>query len=105
CGAGSQQVRPRKRLKADEASLVVINQLRPIYTRFTLPEPLLPQVKAAMAKGRLKVEELAPKTDTPVSTGYVSFVDNAVNRETGTIALKGEFVNEDRRLWPGQFGD
>ncbi|MBI2677689.1 MAG: efflux RND transporter periplasmic adaptor subunit [Candidatus Koribacter versatilis] len=102
---GSLQVHAGNMVKADEASLVVINQLRPIYTRFTLPEPLLPQVKAAMARGKLKVEALVPKTDTAVSTGYVSFVDNAVNRDTGTIALKGEFVNEDRRLWPGQFVD
>jgi len=102
---GSLQVHAGNMVKADEASLVVINQLRPIYTRFTLPEPLLPQVKAAMAKGKLKVEALVPKTDTAVSTGYVSFVDNAVNRDTGTIALKGEFVNADSRLWPGQFVD
>src|SRR5438270_2749407 len=98
---GSLQVHAGNMVKADEASLVVINQLSPIYARFTLPEPLLPQVKAAMAKGRLKVEALVPKTDTAVSTGYLSFVDNAVNRDTGTIALNGEFVNEDRRLWPG----
>lgn len=102
---GSLQVHVGNMVKADEASLVVINQLRPIYTRFTLPEPLLPQVKTAMAKGKLKVEALVPKTETAVSTGYVSFVDNAVNRDTGTIALKGEFTNEDRRLWPGQFVD
>jgi len=102
---GSLQVHACNMVKADEASLVVINQLRPIYTRFTLPEPLLPEVKAAMAKGKLKVEALVPKTDTAVSTGFVSFVDNAVNRDTGTIALKGEFVNADSRLWPGQFVD
>jgi multidrug efflux system membrane fusion protein len=35
----------------------------------------------------------------------VSFVDNAVNRDTGTIAVKAEFVNSDNRLWPGQFVD
>ena len=102
---GSLQVHAGNVVKADEVSLVVINQVRPIYARFTLPEPLLPQLKAAMAKGRLKVEALVPKTDVPASTGYVSFVDNAVNRDTGTIAVKGEFVNADNRLWPGQFVD
>jgi len=102
---GSLQVHAGNMVKADEATLVVINQLRPIYSRFTLPEAFLPQVKAAMAKGKLRVEATVPKTSTPLSVGYVSFVDNSINRETGAIALKGEFVNEDRRLWPGQFVD
>jgi len=102
---GSLQVHAGNVVKADEASLVVINQLRPIYTRFNLPEQFLPDVKAAMAKGKLKVDAIVPKTTTATSNGYVSFIDNAVNRDTGTIALKAEFVNEDRRLWPGQFVD
>ena len=33
----------------------------------------------------------------------LSFVDNSVDKTTGTIALKGIFQNENRRLWPGQF--
>jgi multidrug efflux system membrane fusion protein len=102
---GSMQVHAGNVVKADEAALVVINQLRPIYARFTLPEQALPEVKQAMSKGRLRVEAVVPHTSTAASTGYISFVDNAVNRETGTIALKGEFVNEDHRLWPGQFVD
>ena len=35
--------------------------------------------------------------------GTLSFIDNAVDQTTGTIKLKGEFANADRRLWPGQF--
>ena len=33
----------------------------------------------------------------------MAFVDNAVDRSTGTIKLKAEFANQERRLWPGQF--
>ena len=102
---GSLQVHAGNVVKANEASLVVINQLRPIYTRFSLPEQFLSDVKQQMAKGKLKVTALVPKTDTPAATGTVSFIDNAVNRDTGTIAMKAEFTNEDRRLWPGQFVD
>jgi multidrug efflux system membrane fusion protein len=35
----------------------------------------------------------------------LSFVDNTVDQTTGTIKLKAEFANTDRRLWPGQFVD
>jgi multidrug efflux system membrane fusion protein len=33
------------------------------------------------------------------------FVDNTVDKATGTIALKAEFGNKDHALWPGQFVD
>lgn len=102
---GSVQIHAGNVVKANEASLVVINQLRPIYARFSLPEQFLPEVKQRIAQGKLKVDAVVPKTDTATSAGTVSFVDNAVNRETGTIAMKAEFRNEDRRLWPGQFVD
>jgi multidrug efflux system membrane fusion protein len=38
-------------------------------------------------------------------SGKLSFIDNMVDSTTGTIKLKGMFVNRDRRLWPGQFVD
>jgi multidrug efflux system membrane fusion protein len=33
----------------------------------------------------------------------ITFVDNAVDTNTGTIRLKGTFANTGRQLWPGQF--
>ena len=33
------------------------------------------------------------------------FVDNSVDRATGTLLLKGEFDNQDARMWPGQYVD
>jgi multidrug efflux system membrane fusion protein len=38
-------------------------------------------------------------------SGQLTFLDNAVDRTTGTIRLKGTFPNRERRLWPGQFVD
>jgi multidrug efflux system membrane fusion protein len=39
----------------------------------------------------------------PSERGVLSFIDNTVDRTTGTILLKGLFQNEQRRLWPGAF--
>jgi membrane fusion protein, multidrug efflux system len=36
-------------------------------------------------------------------TGFVTFIDNTVDRTTGTITLKATFPNADRVLWPGEF--
>ena len=35
--------------------------------------------------------------------GKLSLVDNTVDPATGTVRLKATFINEDRRLYPGQF--
>ena len=56
-----------------------------------------------MTKGALRVEALPPNETGPPSIGHVSFVDNAIDQTTGTIAIRGTFPNDDRRLWPGQF--
>jgi multidrug efflux system membrane fusion protein len=86
----------------DVPILVTINQINPIYVTFTIPEQLLPEVKRYSAKRKLKVLAQMPNDATP-AVGELSFMDNTVDRQTGTIKLKGTFVNTDRRLWPGQF--
>jgi len=83
--------------------LLVIHQVEPIDISFTLPEKELATVRAALAKGALPVSALVPGTEQTPATGELSFIDNAVDTKTGTIRLKGSFVNTDRRLWPGQF--
>jgi multidrug efflux system membrane fusion protein len=38
-----------------------------------------------------------------VEHGRVSFIDNTVDAQTGTIKLKATFDNSDQGLWPGLF--
>jgi multidrug efflux system membrane fusion protein len=89
-------------VKANDAALVSINQIEPIYVTFTIPEQFLGEVKKYMAQRKLAVAAAVPNEPQP-SVGALTFVDNAVDRQTGTIRLKGTFDNKDRRLWPGQF--
>ena len=35
--------------------------------------------------------------------GKLSFVDNATDAVTGTIRMKAQFANPQKRLWPGAF--
>jgi multidrug efflux system membrane fusion protein len=88
----------------DDPALVTINQITPISVSFAIPEQQLYDVKRYMNAG-LRVEAVLPGQDTPSLRGKLTFVDNAVDPTTGTIKLKGEFANADRRLWPGQFVD
>jgi len=88
----------------DPNPLVVINQVSPIYVAFALPEQRLPAVAAARREKPLKVEVYLRDGEKPVE-GILAFIDNQVDPTTGTVELKAEFKNEDRKLWPGQFVD
>ncbi|MBI2989232.1 MAG: efflux RND transporter periplasmic adaptor subunit [Deltaproteobacteria bacterium] len=87
----------------DNTPLVIINQTSPIYVSFSVPEQNLPEIKRRMAAGKLAVEALIPQNADRPDRGELSFVDNTVDRVTGTIKLKGTFANNEKRLWPGQF--
>jgi multidrug efflux system membrane fusion protein len=49
------------------------------------------------------VEAAVTGDQGPPVRGELTFLDNAVDRDTGTIRLKARFANPERRLWPGQF--
>ncbi len=86
----------------NDSTLLVINQVQPIYVTFTVPQQQMPLIKRYMAGGPLTVEATPTGEPRPVP-GVVTFIDNAVDSTTGTIKLKASFPNEERRLWPGQF--
>ena len=100
---GSLLVHPGNVVKANDTSLLVINRVQPIYIDFSVPEQYLPEIKRRMAQGRLEVLALVPDQNQKPAEGVLSFVNNTVDRSTGTILLKGTYPNGDRRLWPGQF--
>lgn len=91
-------------VKANEKpALVIINQVSPINVSFSIPEQELHRVKSYMDSGELGVEAIIPGNEKYPVTGDITFIDNEVDRTTGTIRLKGTFTNKEHRLWPGQF--
>ena len=87
----------------DGTPLLVINQLVPINVTFSVPEQYLADIKQRMAAGTLGVDAIFPSDQARPERGVLAFVDNTVDRTTGTIKLKAEFKNADLRLWPGQY--
>src|SRR5687767_4304295 len=77
----------------DQAPLVTINQVTPIYVAFGLPEPLLADLRRYMARGTLRVEARPTNSDGHIAVGTITFIDNAVDQTTGTIKVKGTFPN------------
>ncbi|HEV2234525.1 MAG TPA: efflux RND transporter periplasmic adaptor subunit [Terriglobia bacterium] len=100
---GSLMVHQGNTVKANDATLVVINQISPLYVDFSVPEQYLSDIKKYLAQGKLGVQAILPHEEDRPELGWISFVDNSVDRTTGTILLKGTFPNAGNRLWPGQF--
>jgi multidrug efflux system membrane fusion protein len=87
----------------DAAALVVINQLAPIQVGFAVPDRYLNDIRAFSAKGALPVRATPQGAQGVEAVGRLTFIDNAVDPQTGTIRLGATFANTDRQLWPGQF--
>jgi multidrug efflux system membrane fusion protein len=100
---GNVAVKVGNIVKANDVPLVTINQIRPIYVSFSVPQQFLPDIKKYERERKLPVQAKVP--NEPADTGVLTFIDNAVDPQTGMIKLKGTFSNGDHRLWPGQFAD
>lgn len=99
---GSLQVHAGNLVKANDTTpLVVINQIRPVYVQFAIPEAQLGALRATGLNG-IPVNA-QPQGSARAASGKLTFVDNAVDPTTGTITLKGTFPNSDSSLWPGQY--
>jgi multidrug efflux system membrane fusion protein len=88
----------------DTNGLLVITQLQPIATLFSLPQDQLPQVMARMKKGAAIVVEAYDRDNTTkLATGKLLTIDNQIDITTGTYKLKAVFDNAKNELFPNQF--
>lgn len=84
-------------------ALLVIERLDPIYADFTISQGNLTAVQEQMRAGALTAEVRLPdSSDLPVP-GALTFVDNAVQSETGQVTLRATIPNPGHRFWPGRF--
>jgi membrane fusion protein, multidrug efflux system len=89
----------------DSTAMVVINQIEPVYVTFSVPEGYLDDVKKSTANKQLQIQATLPGDTTALEQGAPAFIDNSVDKATGTITMKASFPNTDRKLWPGQFAN
>ena len=101
--AGALMINMGNLVKANDTPfLVQLNQIEPIYVTFTVPETRLSEVRQFVEKG-LKVLAFPKGQRSNPAEGMLTFIDNGVDPQTGTVKLKATFQNKDRRLWPGEF--
>jgi membrane fusion protein, multidrug efflux system len=100
---GRLLVQPGNLVKANDTnSLLVLNQISPIFVTFAIPGSLVESVRAAHAQNPLVVRA-SGNAMASTQNGELAFVDNAVDPTTNTVKLRASFVNSGQQLWPGQF--
>ncbi|MGH9405106.1 MAG: efflux RND transporter periplasmic adaptor subunit [Terriglobia bacterium] len=102
---GAFQVDQGNLVKVNDVPMVVINQIEPIYVSFSVPQQYLQQIKERQAVRPLRMEAVIPHEPNQPEWGTLSFINNTVDANTGTVLLKGTFPNPKRRLWPGEFAN
>ncbi|MCX7176549.1 MAG: efflux RND transporter periplasmic adaptor subunit [Proteobacteria bacterium] len=99
---GAISVYPGSLVQPNSAALASVTQLDPISVGFTIPEGELNSLLATSRSGPVTVIAYLPNSDWK-REGRLSFIDNAVDSQSGTIRAKGLFANADQALWPGAY--
>jgi multidrug efflux system membrane fusion protein len=82
--------------------LINIRSYDPISLNFTVSEDYLGVLRQAMARGPVRLE-IQPRGETNSYPGVLTFLDNTVSMQSGTILLRGEAPNADLKIWAGEF--
>ncbi len=92
-------------VRAQSDALLVINELRPVMVRFSIPENDFEEMRRRAGLDRPLAVRVKPNVgdSTQKITGTLTFIDNIVDKATGSVLLKARVANENRLLWPGQF--
>jgi multidrug efflux system membrane fusion protein len=78
-------------------------QLDPIYVTFNPSETDLVEIQRARAAGKVAADILLPGETQARYKGELTFIDNVVDRSTGTIVARATIGNADLSLLPGQY--
>ncbi len=93
-------------VKANSTPLILINQITPIYVSFTLPEQNLDVVSGDLKRsGKKPIAVRVSETEggPAQAVGHLSFINNQINTQTGSITLRATFPNANETLWPGEY--
>lgn len=87
---------------ANQTKLTNVRSYDPLFVEFSVSEQYLGILRRELAAGPVRIE-IMPRDDTNSYAGELTFLDNAVNHQTGTILLRGLVPNPQLKLWSWQF--
>ena len=99
---GSTAVKAGSNVRAaDTTPLVTINQTQPVSVAFAVPQSEIAALRRALA-AKSTAEVTLPGQKPETREGRIDFIENQVDKQTGTLTAKIEVANADELLWPGQ---
>ncbi|MBF0110437.1 MAG: efflux RND transporter periplasmic adaptor subunit [Magnetococcales bacterium] len=101
---GQVLIHPGNLVKANDTTpLVVIHQIDPICIALTVAERHFAEIRQNHARKPLMMA-VFPDGQTGVSLpATLKSIDNAIDRQTGSLRLEAEGANGERLLWPGMY--
>jgi multidrug efflux system membrane fusion protein len=84
-------------------ALNTLVQLDPLYVTFNPSESDLLEIQKAREAGNVEAEVFRPGEEQSSDKGVLTFLDNAVDRTTGTIAARVTIGNSALHWLPGQY--
>ncbi len=83
--------------------ITTILEIDPIEVRFAITQKQFQKLKTYY-KGKPLPMEFTLKSGETAFKGEVVFFDNQVSLQTGTVMLMAHLPNNERGLWPGEYG-
>jgi len=91
-------------VSANATLLTKVNQITPIWVRFSLSDNELAQLGGPLNQSTVKeVGLILPGGEEYAKKGQLNFAASSIDPQLGTQQLRAVFGNEDKRLLPGQF--
>jgi multidrug efflux system membrane fusion protein len=100
---GPYEVDAGNLVTANQTKIINIQTINPIYVNFTISENEFDKVRQYFASGELDVEVTVPAAPGRKIPGKLTFLNNNISSDTGTLMLQATFSNADAVLWPGLF--
>ena len=97
--------------QGDATLMTRIEQLNPIYVTFSQAADNILELRRAISEGKVLLNDkdqievslkFSDGSDYPIK-GFIDFLDNTVDENTGTVSLRATFPNPDQLLLPGEF--
>lgn len=96
-------------ITANNVQLATLVQLEPMWVNFQISEKILNESRNnKSAENSTRPSQLDIYIEFSDDrfykhTGKIDFIDNRVNQNTGTLAIRAAFPNPDKKLLPGQY--
>ncbi|MEE9215249.1 MAG: efflux RND transporter periplasmic adaptor subunit [Thermodesulfobacteriota bacterium] len=86
-----------------DTKLATLVQLDPIYVYFSPTEREIPILMEQFKNDKLRANVILPDEKIHPFEGYVDFIDNMVDQDTGTLTMRAVIPNSEKALLPGQY--